>query len=63
VTEPNLRLRSSASTSGTILAVLEQGHRLSIVSGPTSGSGFDWYRVTSATSGTGYVADDFIAEV
>ena len=63
VTEPNLRMRSAANTSAGIVAVLPQEARLTIVSGPTTGSGYDWYRVTSATAGTGYVADDFIARV
>ncbi len=63
VIDPNLRLRSSATTSSTILAVLPQNHRLTIVSGPTSAGGYDWYRVTSATHGTGYVVDEFIDEV
>jgi uncharacterized protein YgiM (DUF1202 family) len=62
-TTANLRLRAAASTGATILAVLPAGHRLTIVSGPTLGSGYDWYRVTSNTYGTGYVADDFIVRV
>ena len=63
VTDANVRLRSSASTSATIVAVLQAGHRLSVVSGPTSGSGYQWYRVTSATAGTGYIAADFVTRV
>jgi N-acetylmuramoyl-L-alanine amidase len=63
VTEPNLRMRSAGNTSATIVATLPQDARLTIVSGPTSASGYDWYQVTSATAGTGYVADDFIARV
>jgi uncharacterized protein YgiM (DUF1202 family) len=63
VTTANLRLRSAASTSGTVLALLPSGHLLTVVSGPTSGSGYAWYRVTSATYGSGYVVADFIAAV
>jgi N-acetylmuramoyl-L-alanine amidase len=61
--DPNVRLRSSASTSGTILYVLPEGARLTIVSGPTSGSGYSWYRVSSTTYGTGYIVQDFIERV
>jgi uncharacterized protein YgiM (DUF1202 family) len=63
VTEANLRMRSAASTSAGIVAVLPQGAQLTVVSGPTTASGYDWYQVTSSNSGTGYVADDFIAQV
>ena len=65
VTEPNLRMRSSTSTAsaGNIIATLPQEHRLTIVSGPTSSGGYSWYRVTSATYGTGYVVKDYIARV
>lgn len=63
VNSANLRLRSAASTTGTVLALLPLGHRLTVVSGPTTGSGYDWYRVTSTTYGTGYVVDDFITRV
>jgi uncharacterized protein YgiM (DUF1202 family) len=63
VIDPNLRMRASASTSSSILAVLPQNHRLTIVSGPTSAGGYNWYRVTSATYGSGYVVSEFIDEV
>jgi len=63
VTVANLRLRAAASTSATVLAVLPVDHRLTVVSGPTTGSGYNWYRVTSATYGTGYVVADFIGQV
>ena len=62
-TDPNVRLRSTASTSGTILYSLPAESRLSVVSGPVSGSGYSWYRVSSSTYGTGYVVQDFIARV
>lgn len=62
-TDPNVRLRASASTSATIIASLPQGHRLTIVSGPTSAGGYSWYRATSATVGTGYIVSEFISAV
>jgi hypothetical protein len=46
-----------------VLALLPSGHLLTVVSGPTSGSGYAWYRVTSATYGSGYVVVDYIARV
>ncbi len=63
VTENNLRMRSGAGTGNTVLATLPVNHQLTIISGPTSANGYDWYRVNSVTYGTGYVADDFIARV
>jgi len=63
VNSNNLRMRSGPGTSNTVLAVLPTGAQLTVVSGPSTGSGFTWYEVSSATYGTGWVADEFIDPV
>jgi uncharacterized protein YgiM (DUF1202 family) len=63
VNSNNLRMRSGPGTSNTVLAVLPTGAQLTVVSGPTTGSGFTWYQVSSTTYGSGWVADEFIDEV
>jgi len=62
VVDGALNLRDGASTSNRVLAVLPQGTRLSIVSGPQSGSGYTWYQVQSGTYGTGWVVSAFIRQ-
>nr|MBA2247619.1 SH3 domain-containing protein [Chloroflexia bacterium] len=63
VVDAALNLRDGASTSNRVLAVLPQGTRLSIVSGPQSGSGYSWYQVRSGTYGTGWVVSTFLRQV
>ena len=63
VVEGALNLRDGASTGNRVLAVLPQGTRLSIVSGPQPGSGYSWYQVRSGTYGTGWVVSAFIRQV
>ncbi len=63
VNSTNVRLRSSASTSASIIVVLQTGTRLTVVSGPTSGSGYQWYQVRTTGGTTGYIVADFISRV
>jgi uncharacterized protein YgiM (DUF1202 family) len=58
-----LNLRAGASTTNRVIAVLPEGTRLSIVSGPQSGSGYSWYQVQNSEFGTGWVASNFIRRV
>jgi uncharacterized protein YgiM (DUF1202 family) len=57
-----LNQRSSASTSGTVLQVLATGTLVNVISGPTSGSGYNWFYVT-ANGVNGYVVGQYLAEV
>jgi uncharacterized protein YgiM (DUF1202 family) len=63
VSDGGLRLRSSASTSSSVIAVMPQGHRLTITAGSRSGGGYTWWPVRSTTYGSGWVAQDFIDKV
>ena len=58
-----LNLRSTASTNGTIIAVMPNGTTLTVVGGPTTASGYTWWRVQNATYGPGWCVEDYLAEV
>jgi uncharacterized protein YgiM (DUF1202 family) len=60
VAEGPLNLRSSAGTSATSVGSLPVGTQLTIVSGPTAASGYNWYQVKSDAGQTGWVIVDAI---
>jgi len=55
-----LNLRADASTSATVDAVLATGDDASVLDGPVSADGYDWYQV-STSSGTGWVDGEYLA--
>ncbi len=55
-----LNLRSTAGTTASIIAQLASGAAGSVLAGPTSASGYTWYRLQTS-SGTGWVAQDFLS--
>lgn len=55
-----LNLRSSASTSGAVLAVLPSGTTGTVLAGPTSANNLQWYQVQTGL-GTGWVAGRYLA--
>ena len=57
-----LNQRQSASTSATVLQVLATGTLVAVISGPTSGGGYNWFYVT-ANGVNGYVVGQYLAEV
>ena len=62
VSTDSLNQRATASTSGTVLQVLSQGDIVSVISGPTSANGYNWYYVT-ANAVNGYVAGQYLTAV
>lgn len=60
VADGPLNMRSGAGLTYGVLAVLPTGAQLSVVGGPVSASGYTWYKVTSTTYGTGWVASAFV---
>jgi uncharacterized protein YgiM (DUF1202 family) len=56
-----LNLRSSPSTSATVIAVLPRNTTGTVLGGPQSANGFTWYRIQTA-SGTGWVAGQFLTK-
>jgi peptidoglycan/xylan/chitin deacetylase (PgdA/CDA1 family) len=57
-----LNLRSSASTTSTVLAVMPTGTTGTVLAGPQSGSGYTWWRI-STSHGTGWAAATYLARV
>jgi uncharacterized protein YgiM (DUF1202 family) len=58
VAEGPLNLRSSAGTTATSVGSLAVGTPLTIVSGPTAASGYNWYQVKTPSGQTGWVIVD-----
>jgi uncharacterized protein YgiM (DUF1202 family) len=61
VTEP-LNMRTSASTGAGIIATLPVGTTATVVGGPTTASGYTWWRI-QASAGTGWVAENWLTKV
>lgn len=59
VTE-NLNMRTGASTGNGVIAVLPAGTTGRIAAGPSSGSGYTWWRIET-NYGSGWVVQDWIA--
>lgn len=56
-----LNLRSGPGLDRGVLAVMSTGAHLTITDGPSSGDGYVWYEVSSATYGAGWCAEDYLA--
>ncbi|CAN5625850.1 hypothetical protein BH23CHL4_BH23CHL4_09230 [soil metagenome] len=55
-----VNIRTSSNTSSSIIASLSTGTTGTVLSGPSSGSGYTWYQLSTG-SGSGWVADAFLA--
>jgi uncharacterized protein YgiM (DUF1202 family) len=60
VSDGPLNLRSSAGTSNSIVAQLATGDTGTVTNGPSTGSGYTWYRIQTA-EGSGWAAQDFLS--
>jgi uncharacterized protein YgiM (DUF1202 family) len=60
VTE-SLNMRSSANTSGSVITVLPAGTTGKVLGGPSTGSGYTWYRIQTS-AGTGWVVQDWLTK-
>lgn len=60
VSDGPLNMRSGAGLVYGVVAVLPTGTQLTVVGGPVAASGYTWYKVTSTTYGTGWVASAFV---
>lgn len=58
-----LNMRSSATTSAGVVAVLPEGAVLEVVGGPTSANGYVWWQISSGAYGTGWSVQDYLTEV
>ncbi|MGI8484408.1 MAG: SH3 domain-containing protein [Thermomicrobiales bacterium] len=54
----SLNLRSSASTSGSVVAILDTTSTGTIVGGPASGNGYAWYQMKTTGGTTGWCIQD-----
>jgi uncharacterized protein YgiM (DUF1202 family) len=61
ITTDGINLRDSASTSGTIVEVVNEGTEGTILGGPSSADGYNWYQV-DFDGVTGYAAGEFLAD-
>ncbi|MEQ1936398.1 MAG: SH3 domain-containing protein, partial [Fimbriimonadaceae bacterium] len=59
----NLNIRSTASTSGALLATAASGSLGNIISGPTTANGLTWWRVDWDSYSTGWSAQDYLLKV
>ncbi|MCA9833275.1 MAG: SH3 domain-containing protein [Thermomicrobiales bacterium] len=60
VTE-SLNMRSSASTSGSMVAVLASGTTGKVIGGPTTANGYTWWRIQT-TAGTGWCVENWLTK-
>ncbi|CAN5616355.1 hypothetical protein BH23CHL5_BH23CHL5_13600 [soil metagenome] len=61
VSDGPVNLRNAAGTGAIVLAVLPTGTTGSVLAGPTSANGYDWYQIQVTGGQAGWVADAFIA--
>ncbi|SKA95078.1 Putative Ig domain-containing protein [Prosthecobacter debontii] len=59
----NLNIRSSASTSGSLLGTAAAGAQGEIIGGPTSANGYTWWRVDWDSYSTGWSVADYMTKV
>ena len=62
-TNDSVNMRNGAGTGNTVIALLPPGTSCSVVSGPTSATGYQWYRINCSGFGIGYVAGEFLDQV
>jgi N-acetylmuramoyl-L-alanine amidase len=56
----NLNLREEPSTDGEIIDQLPEGTSVTVLFGPESADGIDWYEVDTDDFGSGWVAGEFL---
>jgi hypothetical protein len=59
----NLNVRSSASTSGTIVATEQDGDQGTIVGGPVSANGYTWWQVQWNDGANGWSVEQYLADI
>ncbi len=56
-----VRMRAEATTSGEVIEELRTGTELTIMDGPVTADGYEWWQVTTASGATGWVVDTFLS--
>ena len=60
-TTTSVNMRTGAGTNFSVIALLPTNANGSVIAGPSSGTGYQWFRLTVPGYGTGWVASDFLA--
>lgn len=58
-----VNMRTGPGTGNSIIGVVSTGTVCSVVSGPSSGSGYTWYRLTCPGTGTGWLVSLYLQQV
>ena len=53
-------LRSAAGTGNSVVAVLNTGDTMTVTGGPTTAGGYTWYRVTTESGSSGWIAGELL---
>jgi uncharacterized protein YraI len=56
-------MRTGPGTNNGVIRVVPSGALGTVVSGPVSGTGYEWYRVNMGSLGIGWIASDYLALV
>jgi uncharacterized protein YgiM (DUF1202 family) len=62
VVDGPLNVRDAAAIDANVLAKLDTGATGTILDGPTTSDGYDWYKISYNGASTGWVAGEFLAE-
>jgi uncharacterized protein YraI len=62
-TTDSVNMRTGPGTSYNVIRVLSANTACSVISGPTSANGYQWYRLNCGSLGTGYVAGNYLTLV
>lgn len=60
VGEDGLNVRAEPNTDADILETVDEGSSLTILEGPSEGSGYTWWKVRTAAGTEGWVVVDFL---
>ena len=62
-TTASVNMRTGPGTNNGVIRVVPSGTLGTVVSGPVSATGYQWYRVNMGSLGTGWIASDYLALV
>lgn len=63
VSSEPLSVRSTSSTSGTLLGTQATGELGTVVAGATAADGFNWWQINYDTGVDGWSAEDFLVKI
>ena len=60
INSDGVRLRAAAGTAGNIVGTLSSGTAVTLIGGPTQSGGATWWSIRTASSGSGWVTQDYL---